>query len=55
MEYKTNITSPRPVAKELAPSNNGNKMDSTSDGALSISSKTTQSPVTSAYYKGWYE
>lgn len=38
------ITSPWPVMNELAPSNKGNKMVCTSDGALSISSKTTQYP-----------
>jgi hypothetical protein len=42
-KYKE-ITSPCPFENELAPSSKDNKMDCTSDGALSKSSNTTQNP-----------
>lgn len=49
MEKEKESTSPRPVENVFPPSSNGNKMDCTSDGALSTSSKTTQSPFWTAW------
>jgi hypothetical protein len=42
------VTSPWLVMKAISPSNKGNKIDCTSDGALSMSSNTTQYPFRTA-------
>ena len=48
--YRTRShTSPKPVINKLEPSSNGNIIDSTSDGAFSISSNTTQNPFRTAW------